>query len=169
MCAMFGSARDISFIKKINTELMENIIQQEVDYYKYYLQETKGTDSDNLYGEASSQKTYYTAVRLTCLLERGDQAYVQDDQFGVDVTQQMTFNFLKPKLREINLVPSAGDIVEVRGLYYELDQINENQFILGKDNDYGKSVGTEFGESLSIICIGHYTRATRLQITKARY
>ena len=117
MCAMFGSARDISFIKKINTELMENIIQQEVDYYKYYLQETKGTDSDNLYGEASSQKTYYTAVRLTCLLERGDQAYVQDDQFGVDVTQQMTFNFLKPKLREINLVPSAGDIVEVRGLY----------------------------------------------------
>jgi len=132
---MFGSARDISFIKKINTELMENIIQQEVDYYKYYLQETKGTDSDNLYGEASSQKTYYTAVRLTCLLERGDQAYVQDDQFGVDVTQQMTFNFLKPKLREINLVPSAGDIVEVRGLYYELDQINENQFILGKDND----------------------------------
>ena len=151
MCAMFGSARDISFIKKINTELMENIIQQEVDYYKYYLQETKGTDSDNLYGEASSQKTYYTAVRLTCLLERGDQAYVQDDQFGVDVTQQMTFNFLKPKLREINLVPSAGDIVEVRGLYYELDQINENQFILGKDNDYGKSVGTEFGESLSII------------------
>ena len=169
MCALFGSSRDISFIKQINKELLDDIIQQEVDYYKYYLPETKGKDTDNLYGEASSQKTYYTATRLTCLLTRGDQAYVQDDQFGIDVTQPMTFAFLKPKLREINLVPNAGDIIEVRGAYFEIDQVNENQFFAGKDNDYGKSVGPEFGESLSIICIGHYTRVTRLQIVKSRY
>lgn len=167
--ALFGSSRDISFMKKINKELIDNVIQQEVDYYKYYLPETKGKDIDNLYGEASSQKTYYSPVRVTCLLERGDQTYVQDDQFGIDVTQIMTFRFLKPKLREIGLVPNAGDIVEVRGNYYEIDQINENQFILGKDNDYGKSVGSEFGESLSIICVSHYTRVSRLQIIKARY
>jgi len=150
--------------KKVNNELIDNVIQQEVDVYTLSLTNTES----NLYGEASAGKTYYRPVRLTCLLERGDQAYVADDQFGSDVTQQMTFRFLKPKLRELNLVPKAGDIVEVRGVYYELDQINENQFILGKDNDYGKSVGTEFGESLSIICIGHYARVTRLQIEKAR-
>ena len=63
--SLFGSSRDISFIKKINTELLDNVIQQEVDYYKYYLSETKGSSAANLYGEASSQKTYYTAVRLT--------------------------------------------------------------------------------------------------------
>jgi hypothetical protein len=169
MCALFGSSRDISFIKQINKELLDDIIQQEVDYYKYYLPETKGKDTENLYGEASSQKTYYTATRLTCLLTRGDQAYVQDDQFGIDVTQPMTFAFLKPKLREINLVPNAGDIIEVRGNYYEIDQVNENQFFAGKDGDYGKSVGSEFGESLSIICEAHYTRVTRLQIIKSRY
>jgi len=50
----------------------------------------------------------------------------------------------------------------------ELDQINENQFIAGKDNDYGKSVGSEFGESLSILCVGHMTRVSRLQIVKSR-
>jgi len=162
--ALFGSSRDISMFKKVNNELIDNVIQQEVDVYTLSLTNTES----NLYGEASAGKTYYRPVRLTCLLERGDQAYVADDQFGSDVTQQMTFRFLKPKLRELNLVPKAGDIVEVRGVYYELDQINENQFILGKDNDYGKSVGTEFGESLSIICIGHYARVTRLQIEKAR-
>jgi len=162
--ALFGSSRDISMFKKVNNELINNVIQQEVDVYALSLTNTES----NLYGEASSGKVYYRPVRITCLLERGDQAYVDDDQFGLDVTQQMTFRFLKPKLRELNLVPKAGDIVEVRGAYYELDQINENQFILGKDNDYGKSVGSEFGESFSIICIGHYARVTRLQIEKAR-
>ena len=167
--ALFGSSRDISFMKKINSELIDNVIQQEIDFYKYYLPETKGKDTDNLYGEASAQKSYYSPVRVTCLVERGDQTYVQDDQFGIDVTQTMTFKFLKPKLKEVGLVPNAGDIVEYRGTYYELDQINENQLILGKDGDYGKSVGSEFGESLSILCTAHYTRVTRLQIVKARY
>lgn len=168
MCALFGSSRDISFMKNVNNELLDNIIQQEVDYYEYYLKDTKARDVDNLYGEASAQKTYYAPVRITCLLERGDQAFVQDDQFGIDVTQTVTFRFLKPKLREYNLVPQAGDIIEMRGSYFEIDQVNENQFILGKDNDFGKNVGTEFGESFSIICIAHYTRVSRLQIEKAR-
>jgi hypothetical protein len=167
--ALFGSSRDISMFKRINRELLDNVIQQEVDYYKYYLPETKSTGTENLYGEASSQKSYYTPVRLTCLLERGDQTYVQDDQFGIDVTQTITFKFFKPRLRELELDPAGGDIIEVRGVYYEIDQVNENQFILGKDSDYGKSVGSEFGESLSIICVGHYTRTTRLQIVKGRY
>ena len=162
--ALFGSSRDISFIKKINNELLDNIVQQEVDFYVLSLADM----ASNLYGEASQGKTYYRPVRLTCLLERGDQTYVADDQFGVDITQQMTFKFLKPKLRELNLVPKAGDIVEVRGVYYEIDQVNENQFVVGRDGDYGKNVGPEFGESLSEICIAHYTRVTRLQIEKAR-
>ena len=166
--ALFGSSRDISFIKKVNNELLDDVIQQEVDYYEYYLKDTKAKDVDNLYGEASSQKTYYAPVRITCLMERGDQTYVQDDQFGIDVTQQYTFRFLKPKLREYGLVPQGGDIIEVRGSYYEIDQVNENQFVVGRDNDYGKNVGPEFGESLSIICVAHYTRVTRLQIEKAR-
>ena len=167
--ALFGSSRDISFIKKINGELLDNVIQQEVDYYKYFLPETKAKDaSTNLYGEASGQKTYYTPVRVTCLIERGDQTYVADDQFGLDVTQTVTFRFLKPKLREINLVPAGGDIIEVFNTYYEIDQVSENQFVAGKDNDHGKSVGSEFGESLSIVCTTHMTRVTRLQIAKSR-
>ena len=101
--ALFGSSRDISVFKHINRELLDDIIQQEVDYYKYYLPETKNGDVENLYGEASAQKTYYTPVRVTCLLERGDQTYVQDDQIGIDVPQTMTFRFFKPRLIELGL------------------------------------------------------------------
>ena len=162
--ALFGSSRDISMFRKINNELIEDVIQQEGEYYVLSLQNTQA----NQYGEAAQGKSYYKPVRLTCLLERGDQTYVADDQFGMDVTQQMTFKFLRPKLKEVNVLPKAGDIVEVRGLYYELDQINENQFILGKDNDFGKSVGAEFGDNWSDVCIGHYARVTRLQIEKGR-
>jgi hypothetical protein len=167
--ALFGSSRDISFIKKVNGELLDNVIQQEVDYYKYFLPETKAKDtSTNLYGEASGQKTYYPAVRVTCLMEAQDQMYVADDQFGVDVTQAITFRFFKPKLRDIGLVPVGGDIIEIHGNYYEIDQIIENQYVVGKDNDYGKSVGSNFGESLSMLCVTHMTRVSRLQLVKTR-
>ena len=94
--ALFGSSRDISFMIKVNNELLDDIIQQEVDYYKLYIPETKSNDTANLYGEASAQKTYYRPVRLTCLKDRtsGTQA-IQDDQFGIDITQNYIFRFLQ--------------------------------------------------------------------------
>lgn len=166
--ALFGSSRDISFMLKVNKELLNDIIQQEVDYYQKYLPETKAKDTGNLYGEASAQKTYYAPVRVTCLIDRQDQATVQEDQFGMDVTQAVTFKFLRPALKEINLVPGVGDIIELRGSYYEVDGIVDNQFIMGRDGEYPKNVGSEFGENLSMICNTHLARVARLQIIKAR-
>ena len=167
--ALFGSSRDFSFIQKINNELLEDVIQQEVDYFKLYLPDTKSSDTENLYGEASSQKTYYQPVRLACLIDRsGGFQSLADDQFGIDINAAYTFNFLRPKLEELNLVPQIGDIIEDRGRYFEVDNLNEIQFYLGKDKDYGKSVGVEFGRNISIQIITHLARATRLQITKVR-
>ncbi len=167
--ALFGSSRDISFILKVNGELLDNVIQQEVEYYKLYLPETKAGDTANLYGEASSQKTYYAPVRLTCLIDRS-QGFnpVADDQFGIDVNATYTFNFLRSKLEDLSLVPEIGDIIEDRGRYFEVDNANEFQFVLGKDKDYGKNVGSEFGRNFSIQVTSHLARVSRLQITRAR-
>lgn len=162
--ALFGNNRDIAFFKNINKELLDDIIQQEVDFYQLSLADTES----NMYGEASKGRVYYRPVRLSCLIEREDVLSNQDDQFGIDVTQNIVFKFFKPKLRELSLVPKTGDIIEVRGNYYEVDNVNENQFVLGKDNDYGKNVGPDFGESFSIICITHLARVSRLQIVKGR-
>ena len=162
--ALFGSSRDLSMFNKVNNELLDNVIQQEVDFYQINLEHTEA----NLYGEAAQNKVYNAPVRLTCLIERGDQTFDIDDQLGADASQSYTFRFLHRKLVEINLWPEVGDLIENRGNYYEIDNINENQFVVGKDADYSKNVGPEFGESWSIICIGHYTRVSKLQIVNSR-
>lgn len=166
--ALFGSSRDISFMLNINKELINNVIQQEVDYYEIYLPEARSINPNNLYGEASAQKTYYMPTRLSCLIERDDITTTQDDQFGIDKNQGVRFRFLRATLKELNLMPQEGDIIEVRGNYYEIDSTSDNQFILGKDSEYPKNVGSEFGENLSIICTTHLTRVTRLQLIDAR-
>lgn len=162
--ALFGSSRDISLFVHLNKELINNIISQEVDYYQVHLPDTQGREDDDLYGEASSQRSYYEPVRIACLIERQDLNTTVDDQAGMDKTQILTFRFLRPMLKEINLVPMEGDIVEVRENFYEINAINQNQFVLGKDGEYPKSVGEQFGENFSILCTAHLTRAASLQI-----
>lgn len=162
--ALFGSSRDLSMIIKVNKELLDNIISQEVDYYQLSIQDTE----TNLYGEAPQGKIYYKPIRLTCLIERGDQTFNIDDQLGPDASQTYTFRFLHRALEELNLWPEVGDLIENRGNFYEIDNINENQFFVGKDLFFPKNVGPEYGESISIICSAHYTRVTKLQLTEER-
>ena len=50
--ALFGSARDISLFRKINRELLGDIITQQCAVYKFELSKTKV----NIYGEASGEK-----------------------------------------------------------------------------------------------------------------
>ena len=45
---MFGRARDVSLFRHVNRELINNIITQQVGYYKYMGEDTK----DNIYGES---------------------------------------------------------------------------------------------------------------------
>jgi hypothetical protein len=54
-------------------------------------------------------------------------------------------------------------------LYYEVDNVNENQFILGKNPDYQYSNGPQnFGQSYSIILTTHLSSPDKLGITKER-
>ena len=46
--ALFGGSRDISLFKNVNSELLKDIIQTEVAYYKFALEQT----TSNVYGEA---------------------------------------------------------------------------------------------------------------------
>jgi len=77
--ALFGGARDISLFHKLNKELIKDIIQTEVAYYKFALKQTK----TNVYGEAPG-KNYYEPMKIACLINRDDQKWTADD-FGPDV------------------------------------------------------------------------------------
>jgi hypothetical protein len=146
----------------MNRELLRNIITQEIAYYKIGLNETV----TNIYGE-SSEKFYKPPVLLTCLITRGDQNF-SDNDFGPDVTQDMSFAFLRDDLVDLSLVPEDGDIISWQESYYEVHQIVENQLILGKSEQYNMTNLSNFGSSLSIICNAHLTRAEKVGISKQR-
>jgi hypothetical protein len=161
--ALFGSSRDVGTFKGIARELLENVISQQVGYYKYMLNDT----TVNVYGEGKS-RYYIGPVLINCLIERGDFSTSTLEQ-SLDVQRPVTYRFLRDHLVDANIVPEIGDVIMYNELYYEVDNVNENQLILGKDNSYSYSDGLEnFGSSFSIILTTHYTSADKLGINKQR-
>ena len=161
--ALFGNARDINLFHTINDELLKDILQLEVAYYKFALEQTKV----NVYGEAPG-KNYYEPMKIACLIDREDQAWSSDD-FGSDVNQAHKFSFLKQELKDINLIPEVGDIILFRNNFFEVDGKIENQLILGRDPDYAISKETtNFGDSFSIIINTHISRVEKLNLIPLR-
>ena len=157
MCALYGSARDVSLIKKINEELIIDIIDTEVLYYKLVLGDTK----PNLYGE-SDNKQYYNPVNIHTLINREEQSY-EADEFGVDHKATARFAFLRDRLVEFDLYAQPGDIIEWDNEYYEVDGTPENQYFAGK-NPATWLGGGGHGYNISIICDAHITRRDRLNL-----
>ena len=161
--ALFGKNRDISLFHTINSELLKDIIQTEVAYYKFALEQTVA----NVYGE-SLGKNYYEPMKIACLIDRLDQAWSSDD-FGSDVNQAITFRFLKNELKDINLVPEVGDILLFRNNFYEVDAKVENQLILGRDPEFAISKETsEHGDSFSVVINTHISRVEKLNLIPLR-
>jgi hypothetical protein len=159
---LFGSNRDFDLFVSVNRELIKDIIEQEVLYYKLSIADT----SVNIYGEAL-QKTYLEAVKLNCLITRGDQVY-DVDEFGPDLGREASFAFLKPDLEDTSTVPEVGDIVMWQEDYYEVDVVKENSLLLGKDNKYNIDRPGTHGSSMSIIVDCHLTRADRVGLNRQR-
>jgi len=168
--AIYGSQRDISLFRKVNRELMGNIMSQQCVYYKLKLNETKV----NMYGEAAESRYYFEPVILFARIQRSEQEFLQDELLGVDFQWGIDFKFLRDDLVDINLVPEVGDIIMYNEGYYEVHTTNANRFITGKNPDYPYepnplNPGLEnFGTSLSIICQTLYVPADKVQITKER-
>ena len=97
--ALFGGSRDVSLFHNLNKELINDIIQTEIAYYKFALEQTK----INVYGEAPG-KQYFEPLKIACLIDKQDQDWSVDD-FGPNVNQSINFRFLKEELKGINLVP----------------------------------------------------------------
>ena len=161
--ALFGGSRDISLFHNLNKELINDIIQTEIAYYKFALEQTKS----NVYGEAPG-KNFYEPLKVACLIDKSDQAW-SSDAFGSDVNQSISFQFLKNELKNINLIPEVGDILLFRNNFYEIDGKIENQLILGRDPNYAISSETmDFGDSFSILVSAHISRVEKLNLIPLR-
>ena len=151
--AIFGSARDVSMIRKVNRELMGNVISQECVYYKVNEAQTLV----NMYGEQQGGRYFSPPVIFNCLIEVGDQTAPTDNGF-VGFDWPMTFRFLRDDLVDANLVPAIGDFIMYQNAYWEVDNENMTHFFVGKDPDYPYNVnplnpGLEFfGYNVDVIC-----------------
>ena len=159
---LFGSNRDFDLLVSINRELLKDVVEQEILIYKLSIADT----STNLYGEAL-EKTYLEAVKLNCLITRGDQVY-NVDEFGPDLGREAWFALLRRDLEDIQLVPEVGDIVMWHEDYYEVDSVKENQLFYGRNNNYNVERASGYGESISLVLDCHLTRADRVGIARQR-
>ena len=160
--SIFGSQRDFALIRRMNREVLQDIVQQEAAYYKFSLEDTQA----NIYGE-SLEKTFLPPVLLNCLVTRGDQTMTADE-FGGDLTRENSFAFLRDDLVDASLIPEVGDIIMWQEDYYEVDNVTENELFWGKDPSYNFGRSTDYGTSISIICRAHLTRADKLGILPSR-
>jgi hypothetical protein len=159
--ALFTGHRDFSLVKHFNRELINDIIQQEVGFYKFNINEI----NENIYGE-SLIKSYYEPLLLNTLIIKQDQTY-STDQFGTDMKQNIQYAFFREDLVELDLKPDIGDIILWRNNYWEIDSFIENNFFGGKDPDYSLSEDTRnFGGNISIIVSTHITRLDKIDLIK---
>lgn len=167
--ALFGSSRDASFIRKLNRELMGNIISQQCAFYKYRLKETV----INMYGESSGGKFFEEPVLLNALITVGDNTS-PTSELGVNFDWPVSFAFLRDDLVDANVHPEVGDIILYQESYWEVDNTNITQFFAGKDPEYPYEPNplnpglANFGYNVSVTCECHYVPADRVNIIRTR-
>lgn len=164
---MFTGQRDVSLVRKLNRELMGNIITQQCALYQFKLEETKV----NLYGEAAGEKYYDGPFLFNVLISREDQSYSTSDE-GVGFGQGIQFYFLRDDLVDANVVPNVGDIVLYQERYYGVQSTVSNQYWGGKNPDYPNNENPlnpgleEFGSSISILVSTYYIPADKVAISQ---
>lgn len=159
MAGRFYSDRDVERIEAFNKELVGNpytnqdgVINSIVYVYKVSEQDTKV----NMYGEAASGKFYKPGVKLAALVSQ-DPGETFNSEWGPDKKVNATFNFLRKSLTEISFVLDPGDIIDWYDNYWEIQSLNDSQFLGGRDD-----------AKFSVQAITFLVRRTQLQIERVR-
>ena len=160
--ALFGGIRDARFIAAVNSELINAIIDTEIEFYKLIVEKS----ASNLYGE-SEKKAYYDSILIPCLITKETKTANMDD-YGHTYTRTAQFAISRDILERADFFPEVGDIVFWDNEYYELDNVDANQYFVGKNPETWPN-GSEHGYSVSVICNAHATRLTQQQIRNIRY
>ena len=168
---MFTRQRDVSLLRKLNRELMGNIVTQQCALYQFKLEETKV----NIYGEAAGEKFYNGPFLFNVFINRQDQSYGEDPE-GIRFGQGIDFHFFRDDLVDAEVVPEVGDIVLYQDSYYGVQSTVSNQYWGGKNPSYpnNDSDGTpnplnpgleEFGNNISILVGTYYIPADKVAIS----
>jgi hypothetical protein len=151
--ALFGGMRDAKFLASINAELINAIIDTEIEFFKLNVE----LSHSNIYGEAE-RKTYYDSILLPCVITKDEKSSVMDD-YGHSYNRTAKFALSRDLLERADLYPQAGDIILWDNEYFEIDNVDANQYFAGKNPDTWPN-GDSHGYSVSIVCDAHVTAQT---------
>jgi len=160
--ALFGGQRDAKFLASINSELINAVIDTEIEFYKLVVE----SSNSNLYGESES-KSYYDSILIPCLITKDDKNSSMDD-YGHTYTRTSKFAIARDILVKADFYPEVGDIVFWDNEYFELDNVDSNQYFVGKNPETWPN-GTDHGYSVSIVVDAHATRQTPQGILDMRF
>jgi hypothetical protein len=161
--ALYGGSRDVSLVRHLNRELINDIINTEVIIHKISTQFTK----INIYGE-STKKVFFAPMRINSLITREDKETTTDD--FTSFNRNIRFAFLRDDLKQKNLVIKEGDIIKWDTEYYEINLISGNQLWTGRNPETVPITvddnNDEYGYNVSIIALGFKTTPDRLNLEK---
>ena len=160
--ALFGGKRDARYIAAINSELINSIIDTEIEFFKLIVEQSKS----NIYGE-SENKAYYDSILIPSVVTKDEKSALMDD-YGHSYTRSATFAISRDLLEKAGFYPEVGDIVLWDNEYYELDDVDANQYFTGKNPETWPN-GEEHGYSVSVVCKAHVTRQTPQGIVDIRH
>ena len=160
--ALFGGQRDAKFLAAINSELINAVIDTEIEFYKLVVE----SSNSNMYGE-SENKSYYDSILIPCLITKDDKNSNMDD-YGHTYTRSSKFAISRDILVKSDFYPEVGDIVFWDNEYFEVDNVDANQYFAGKNPDTWPN-GDSHGYSVSIVVDAHATRQTPQGIRDIRF
>jgi len=122
----FLSNKDIQFINCLNSEIIKNVVGQNLSYYRVDEQKTEM----NLYGE-SKVKTFRNPIKIFARIEVPEPIQTMGS-FPLDEEDRLIVYFDKFDLYKHNIEPSIGDFVKAENeIVYEILKLYEWQPLFG--------------------------------------
>lgn len=130
MARKFITEREIAFIHRVNHELIQKVVGQEISYYAISLEKSR---VDDLYREAV-EKVWDPPVLINARV-MWDNTQSSSTTFGVDSKYNLEVYFHKLELDERNVKPKEGDFIEFGGVFFEITSVTQPQIVFGQVNN----------------------------------
>ena len=125
---LFKRQKDINLFRHLNKQLILKIIDTTISVYKI----NSIQSSADLYGQ-SLKRIYFPDVSIGALIQH-DTPTIQMNQFGHNYLQAITVRFDRDILKDINLYPQIGDVIQWNGNYYQISTSIQDQLIAGQQS-----------------------------------
>lgn len=130
MARKFITERELAFISRINKELIQKVVGQEVSYFEIDLQKSK---ANRLYDEAI-EKVWKPPVLVNARV-LWDNPSATSTNFGIDSKYTAEVYFHRDELDNRNVSPKEGDFLEFGQVFFEITSVTTPQIVFGQVNN----------------------------------